>query len=186
MKRSQLELAIHTASTAIGQAQVLVIGSQAILGSFTERDLPERAYQSREVDIAPLTDDENESLATLIDVTAGEWSPFDKKYGFYVQGVGVRTAYLPQGWFDRLVEVRADKSGTSIGLCLEPHDLCAAKLARNDEKDREFVTALVRAKLVDARTIVERIELIDDARFTNPQRATSLSFARHLAGLPLK
>ncbi len=180
MKRSQLNLAITTATKAIGQSHVLVIGSQAILGSFSEQELPERAYQSREVDIAPLDDDDVESLSTLIDAAAGEWSPFDRKHGFYVQGVSVRTAFLPRGWFDRLVEVRPDRAQPSIGLCLEPHDLCAAKLGRNDEKDRDFVTALVRAGLVDLRTISDRIALIDDERFTKSLRARASSFVRHL------
>lgn len=184
MKQSQLNLAIQTATTAIGQSHVLIIGSQAILGSYSERELPVRAYQSREVDIAPLTDDAIESLATLIDAVAGEWSPFDVKHGFYIQGVSVRTAFLPLGWFERLVEVRPSKSESAIGLCLEPHDLCAAKLGRNDEKDRDFVTALVRAHLVDARVIAQRIESIDDARFTKEAKAAAASFAHHLASRP--
>jgi hypothetical protein len=58
--------------------------------------------------------------------------------------------------------------------------LCAAKLGRNDEKDRDFVTALVRAGLVDLRTISDRIALIDDERFTKSLRARASSFVRHL------
>jgi hypothetical protein len=74
VKRSQLNLAITTATKAIGQSHVLVIGSQAILGSFSGQELPERAYQSREVDIAPLDDDDVESLSTLIDAAAVDWA----------------------------------------------------------------------------------------------------------------
>jgi hypothetical protein len=43
---------------------VLVIGSQAILGSYDETRLPARATLSEEVDIAPITDDEDYTLAT--------------------------------------------------------------------------------------------------------------------------
>ena len=180
MKRDQLEAAIVTASVAIGQSHVLVIGSQAILASFDESLLPSRAYQSREVDIAPFEDDERESLATLIDVAAGEWSSFDLKHGYYVQGVSVGTAFLPNGWADRLVEVRPTSAPNIFGLCLEPHDLCAAKMGRNDEKDREFVAALVNARLVDTQLILSRINSIHDQRFTRPHRAAALSFVRHL------
>lgn len=180
MNRAELELAIVTATRAIGQSQVLIIGSQAILGSYNENQLPERATASQEVDIAPLTDDDKESLATKIDATAGEWSPFDVEHGFYVQGVSVRTAYLPEGWATRVIKVRASVSPESVGLCLEPHDLCAAKLARNDQKDREFVAALVKANLVSAEKILDRLRMIADHRFSRVAQRAAQSFVRSL------
>ena len=170
MKRAELELAIAAATRIVAQDRVLIIGSQAILGSFDEHQLPGRAIESREVDIASLDDDQAESLATRLDALAGEWSEFDQKHGFYIQGVSVRAAYLPDGWMDRLVEVVPPTRPESTGLCLDPHDLCAAKLARNDEKDREFVGALVSAGLVDPGLIAERVELITDRRFLSSQR----------------
>lgn len=93
MKRAELELAIVTAAQIIQQNEALVIGSQAILGSFDETVLPSAATMSQEVDIAPLRDDERESLATKIDAGAGEMSPFDVEHGFYVQGVSVSTVF---------------------------------------------------------------------------------------------
>jgi hypothetical protein len=180
MKRKDLELAIYTASNIIRQENVLVIGSQSILGSFTESELPGRATMSQEVDIAPLSDDENESLSTLLDVSAGEWSDFDRVHGFYIQGVSVKTAYLPRLWEERLVRVSPDGHPHIIGLCLEPHDLCAAKIARNDQKDREFVSSLIEAKLVSATTILDRIDAIKDPRFLTVHKEASRSFIQHL------
>src|SRR5665213_3191814 len=105
MKREQLEVAVIAATEIIRQREVLIIGSQAILGSYPEDQLPERATMSNEVDIALLGDDASETLADLIDGQLGEWSDFDRDHGFYVQGVSVRTAYLPDGWQERLVRV---------------------------------------------------------------------------------
>lgn len=180
MNRRELELAIETAAHIVQQDSVLIIGSQAILGSFSETDLPERATASQEVDIAPLDDDERESLATRIDVFAGEWSDFDAEHGFYIQGVSVRTAYLPEGWAGRLVEVTVRSSPEYRGLCLEAHDLCAAKMARNDTKDREFVAALISTGLVHKHVVHERIEAIRDERFGSQQRQMSLDALRGL------
>jgi hypothetical protein len=165
MNRAERELAIASATQIIRQRQVLVIGSQSILGSFSKEELPARATMSAETDIAPLDDDAAETLATLIDALLGEWSDFDRKHGFYVQGVSVRTAYLPEGWETRLVRVEPSTQPGSVGLCLEPHDLCAAKLARFEPNDREFVDALVDSGLVNASAISERIALIRDPRF---------------------
>lgn len=176
MRREELELAIATAARIVQQDRVLVIGSQAILGSYSEDVLPERATMSREVDIAPLEDDAQESLATRIDVLVGEWSPFDDQHGFYVQGVSVRTAYLPEGWAERLVGVEIE--GGSTGLCLESHDLCAAKLGRNDTKDREFVDALITAGLIDPALLRRRFEAIADPRLEDARRVAVHAFLR--------
>lgn len=178
MNRQELQLAILTATNLINQHEVLIIGSQSILGSYDEDDLPSRATASQEIDIAPLEDDETESLATLIDAGAGEWSPFDSLHGFYIQGVSVKTAFLPKGWLERVVKVTAGPQ--SYGLCLEPHDLCAAKLARGDQKDKEFVHALVKALLVDKSTIAQRIEEITDSRFSRVAKSSALELALSL------
>jgi hypothetical protein len=43
------------------------------------------------------------------------------------------------------------------GLCLEPHDLAASKLAAGRPKNFEFVAALLREHLVDPRVVLERV-----------------------------
>jgi hypothetical protein len=83
MRRDQLEHAIRTACQIVGQPAVAVVGSQAILGSFTEDELPPEATMSVEIDILPLADsnDETARLADLIEGVAGEWSPFEEQHG---------------------------------------------------------------------------------------------------------
>jgi hypothetical protein len=72
MRRDQLEHAIRTACQIIEQPAVVVIGSQAILGTFTEDQLPHEATMSVEIDILPIVDDNNEAarLADLIEGVA--------------------------------------------------------------------------------------------------------------------
>lgn len=80
MRRDQLEHAIRTACQITNQDEVIVIGSQAILGTYPEYELPELATRSMEVDILPITDDNNVTmeLADLIVGVAGELSPFEQ------------------------------------------------------------------------------------------------------------
>lgn len=75
MRRAQLEHAIRTACQVIGFPEVIVVGSQAILGTFDEEQLPADATMSIEVDILPIADDEQETarLADLIEGVAGEF-----------------------------------------------------------------------------------------------------------------
>ena len=61
MRRDQLEHAIRTACQIIGHDEVIVVGSQAILGTYQEDDLPIAATMSGEVDILPISDDEAET-----------------------------------------------------------------------------------------------------------------------------
>ncbi|MHA6695769.1 DUF6036 family nucleotidyltransferase [Homoserinimonas sp. A520] len=154
MTRKELDEAIRHATRVTQQRDVLIIGSQAILGSYNEGELPERATLSEEVDIAPITDDEDYTLATIIDAELGEWSQFHQDHGFYVQGVNVMTSVLPNGWETRTVLVAPDGPGGALARCLDPHDLCAAKLVRGEAKDLEFVDALVEAGLIDPVSLV--------------------------------
>ena len=51
MRRDQLEHAIRTACQIIGHREVIVIGSQSILGTFRDDQLPAGATMSIEVDL---------------------------------------------------------------------------------------------------------------------------------------
>lgn len=165
MRRDQLEHAIRTACQIIGHPEVIVVGSQSILGSFDETQLPADATMSIEVDILPIADDNDETarLADVIEGIAGEFSPFEELHGFSIDGVDLSTSVLPHGWRDRLVKVRnantAAPGGDPVftGWCLDKEDLCVAKLCAFREKDQNFVAALIRAGLVDRQIIAERL-----------------------------
>lgn len=108
MRRDQLEHAIRTACQIIGRSEVIVVGSQSILGTFSQDELPADATMSIEVDILPIADDNDETvrLADLIEGVAGELSPFEELHGFSIDGVDLETSVLPAGWRARLVKVR--------------------------------------------------------------------------------
>jgi hypothetical protein len=80
MRRDQLEHAIRTACQIIDRREVIVVGSQAILGTYDENELPAAATMSVEIDILPIAADEAETvqLADLIEGAAGEFSPFEE------------------------------------------------------------------------------------------------------------
>lgn len=153
MRRDQLEHAIRTACQVIGHPEVIVVGSQAILGSFAEEELPSEATMSLEVDILPLAGDNEQTayLSDLIEGVAGEFSPFEDLHGFSIDGVDLRTSILPAGWRERLVRVSNTNTTAPggepqfTGWCLNKEDLCVAKLCALREKDRNFVAALVDA-----------------------------------------
>ncbi|MDP9906758.1 DUF6036 family nucleotidyltransferase [Arthrobacter bambusae] len=174
MRRDELEHAIRAATDVIHGDRVIVIGSQSILGSFTEDQLPATITMSDAVDIAPFSDDDAGTLADSIDSVLGEWSPFHKEFGFYVQAAERETAVLPDDWEYRLVGVRNERTRNSTGLCLDPYDLCAAKLIAARPKDHAFVLALIESSLIERVRLVDRIRLIDPSE---PRRDAALSWA---------
>lgn len=164
MRRDQLEHAIRAAAQLVGLDSVVVIGSQSILGTWSEDMLPPEATMSREVDILPLTlsPADTEELAEKLGAL-GELTLFDETHGFHIDGVDMTTAVLPQGWHERLVPVKSWSAGTNkeyTGLCLDPLDLCVAKLIAHRDKDRQFVQALLTAELVRASDLLERLALV--------------------------
>lgn len=158
MHRTDLENLVRVVCEALQETQVLVFGSQAILGTFEYYALPEEATRSIEADLVVIGDGHRQSeAADQVDAVAGEWSPYQTRYGVYAQGIERRTAMLSPGWAERLVPLRSERTNYYTAWCLEVHDLCSSKLLANREKDREFVTALLREELLRVSTVRERI-----------------------------
>ena len=155
MKRSELEHLIRAAAAVTDQYEIVVVGSQSVLGAVP--DAPEVLLQSREADCYPL---HRPDLADVIDGAIGELSPFDERFGYYAQGVGPETAILPAGWEGRLVKIQNENTDLKIGYCLEPHDLAASKLAVGRDKDWPFVEAILRHQIVNEKIVEERIALL--------------------------
>jgi hypothetical protein len=165
MRRDQLEHAIRTACQIIDASEVIIVGSQAILGTYGEDELPAAATMSAEVDVLPIadTDVDTERLADAIEGVAGELSQFEQTHGYSIDGVDLTTSALPDGWRLRLVRVQNSNTAAPggdqrfTGWCVDKEDLCVAKLCALREKDQNFVAALLDARLVDANVISERL-----------------------------
>lgn len=153
MKREELEHAIRAACDVSGDTEVYVFGSQAILGQFP--DAPETLRQSAEADIAPV---HAVDMVDDIDAHLGELSSFHQAFGFYVHGVAIEAAVLPNGWQRRAIPVRNANTNNATGWCVEAHDLAASKLAAFREKDRDFVRVLIAEELVAPRKLLLRIK----------------------------
>lgn len=152
MKRSELEHLIRAAGRIAGDREIVVIGSQSVLGQFP--DAPPALCRSMEGDLYPKSKPE---LADKVDGAIGEGSRFHEQFGYYAQGVGTDTATLPRGWQRRLVRVENENTGGYAGLCLEVHDLAISKYAAGRQKDLEFTRELARHRMTDKRTLLKRL-----------------------------
>lgn len=151
MRRVELEHVIRAAAEVSEDDEIVVIGSQSILGQFP--DPPATLLVSREADVYPRNHPER---ADEIDGSLGDGSYFDSAFGYYAHAVGPETATLPAGWERRLIAVRNPNTGGATGWCLEIHDLLLSKCVAGRERDWEFVEDALRHRLADPGELGER------------------------------
>ena len=161
MHREQLAHLLRAASRVTDRRDLLVIGSQSVLGTWEEDELPEAAVLSMEANLA-VFDDTLGELADRISGAIGELSSFDQALGYHADGVGVETAVLPAG------------GGTGSWCSIRPTPNRAAacawsrttasisKLVVGRPKDLVFADALEGASLVSPATLLDRIDWLDD------------------------
>lgn len=159
MRRQELAHILRASCQIAQDADVLVIGSQAILGTFDDDELPELVRLSREADIAFL-DDPDRGKADAVEGVIGEMSTFHDTNRVYAEGVHIDTAELPAGWRERLVTWSLRSSAPATPRFVEPHDLVLSKLAAGRNKDIVFAASLLDAHLVDLHVLLDRAEAL--------------------------
>lgn len=181
MTRDQLEHVIRAAAAVAADDDIVVIGSQAVLGQFP--DAPGELLTSNEADVWPRNHPERWEL---IDGAIGELSLFHDTFGYYAQGVGPETAVLPAGWEARLVRVSSPATRDATGWCLEIHDLVASKYVAGREKDLAFVRAAIVHGMVDRETLLRRLAEtpLDPRRKAELIALVETDFARATAPRP--
>ncbi len=101
---------------------------------------------------------ENPEASEHINALFGEGSQFHRTHGFYIDGVDENTATLPADWQTRAITrpvTVGDRLVTAIAPC--PEDIIVSKLARLDEKDKEFILAFHAVRPLDPDVIERRI-----------------------------
>ena len=151
MNKQQLDHVLRAAGRITGESQFIIIGSQSLHAS--RPDLPDQILGSVEVDLIAAKNVERTEWLNAI----GVHSQFHETYGYYADPVDVKTATLPQGWRDRLVELPPGDTEGVRGMCLEPHDLAIAKYVANRDKDRVFVSELARRGIISRSELLSRL-----------------------------
>lgn len=152
---------IRAACRVAEQDQVLVIGSQSVLGTYGELELPEESTFSEEADVFPLFDDADGTKSTQIDGTLVEQVSSTRRSDTTLRALTAVPPPLPAGWAERLVPIET-RTPTTTRAGAWTCTICAVqKLIANRDKDRAFVTALIHDDLVLVSYIRERLELTE-------------------------
>lgn len=178
MRRSDLEHIIRAAGEIAGVKEIIILGSQSILGQFpslgeenfdnennVKIGLPPVEFNPCKSAEADIMVPENEELADEIEGAIGEFSHFHETHGYYAQAVDSTTSKLPKKWKERLITISNENTNGIKGLCLEIHDLAISKLFASREKDIEFFKSLIALKLIEKKILLERLEESPFERF---------------------
>ena len=150
---ADLDAAVRRIGEHFDTPAVIVFGSQAILVGW--EDAPADFRVTPEIDLLPanaaswndaslagggLTHDDE------IDGLFGEGTPFEERFGFYVDGVDRTTAVLPEDWPSRAV---FRTMGPVTAVAPSPEDLIVSKLYAGRDKDRAYIRDYARLRGLD-------------------------------------
>jgi hypothetical protein len=149
MRKIELRKAVQAAAEIAGDSEFIIIGSQAFHGHSTKA--PAEVLLSQECDLFPKNRPET---ANLLQSKLGRGTSFARKNGFFVDVVTPELATLPNGWERRLKPLRF---GRATAHCLGLADLVISKIAAGRIKDREFVAAILKLKIVNLKDLDRRL-----------------------------
>jgi hypothetical protein len=139
MNRFQFEHVVKAAAAVAGIPEIVVVGSQAVLG--LNPNPPPALLASIEVDLCPLGG--GEEATDAIEGALGIGSAFHSSHQYYAHGVGPDTATLPRNWLSRAVRVSTPYMAGAVAICPCATDLAISKLAAGREKDMAYVAVMV-------------------------------------------
>jgi hypothetical protein len=174
MKREELDHIVGAAANITGEDEFVIVGSQAILGSYPQP--PEVLLQSMEADIYPARAPEK---SIEIDGQLGDGSMFHRTFGYYAHGVGPETAKAPAGWEGRLVRSaippRVVSARRPVAYFLEAYDLVLSKCVAGRPRDWDYARAAIAAGLVEVPELLARIPELPVAKPYQDQFRTMLA-----------
>ena len=176
MKAADLEHVIRAAA-AITNDEIVVIGSQAVLGA--QKEPPAEMLESMDADIYPLA---TPARAIEIDGVLGDGSDFHEQFGYYGHGVGPETPIPPDGWETRLTKKVYPANELwktpAVAWFLSVDDLVLAKLAAGRPKDLTFAEEAIRSGLVDVDNLKRGLELMPESHREVTQERLATAAAR--------
>lgn len=157
MTRDELAHIVRAAHQVTGDPHLVVLGSQALLGSFPEAWLPSAVSSGSRADLA-FVDDSSARRSTAIDTGLGGSSYFQERFRVHARCTPLDPATLPVGWRERAVPYRFGEVGGSAAVCLEPHDVVLSQMLTCRERAHELAAALLDAFLIVWQTLLGRVD----------------------------
>lgn len=150
MDRNDIARLLVEAKRITNHRDYVVIGSLSVLGAVAHP--PVSMTGSIDVDLYPKNDP---GRASEVAIALGMGSEFEKTYGYYADAVSPMLPTLPEGWNERLIEVKFD-AGVSAWF-LDPNDAAISKYVRGELRDHEWIHSGLDAGILSLPTVEYRL-----------------------------
>jgi len=135
------------------------------LGGFAIAVLYGLERTTSDVDVISVTP--RQTIPQLVEV-AGKGSALHRKYGVYLDVVGVAT--VPENYEERLTQVCADEFQKIRLFALDAYDIALAKIERNIQRDRDDIKHLAKVTPFDIEILKSIYENELRIYLGNPER----------------
>ncbi len=134
-----------------GHKEIVVIGSNAVLGVAPHTSIPPEMSMSADLDAYLRHDPPRTGSVTA---QLGEDSEFHRQTGIFLDVVSPGLVTAPDGWEARMIEVAHKELRLWF---LDPCDAAISKLARGEPRDMRWVTAGLAAGIIAAPVLRARM-----------------------------
>lgn len=158
MNRTKLTHILRAIATITNETSFVIVGSASVL--LTSKNIPLQMLNTNEIDVfAPDVADEEE-FSLLVDGSIGRGSQFDRTFSYFGDGVSSKTAIMPTDWRNRSQTV--DGLGLPGIKVIVPdiNDIAISKMMAWRDKDKEWLQAGVRSKILAPNQMRERLSLL--------------------------
>lgn len=158
MSREKLAHILRAIAGVTGEARLVLIGSATVL--LRARNIPLAMLNTNEIDVYPPDAADCEYFVDLVSGALGRGSQFDRTFNYFGDGVSPTTAKMPGDWRERSKAVKVPGAPGVEVIVPDLNDIALAKMMAWRDKDRDWLIAGVRSKILDPRLMRERIALL--------------------------
>jgi hypothetical protein len=154
MRLDSLKHLARAASSLAEPERLVVFGSASLLATFPELGDDHGGPLAKTFDADFVPEPWDDERAHLLHVTLGKNEEFHIHFGYYADIIKpVVFEQFPKGWEERLIPV----PGVEHALCLDPHDMAAAKCQAGRPKDIELLVLLLTTGRLKPDLVRERL-----------------------------
>ena len=155
MNREKIAHLLRAIAGVTGETKLALVGSATVL--LRAKNIPAAMLNTNEIDVFSPNAPDEELFVDLVSGSLGRGSQFDRTFNYFGDGVTSRTAKMPSDWRERAKIVDVPTVQGIEVLVPDLNDIALAKMMAWREKDRDWLQAGVRSKILDLDAMRARL-----------------------------
>ena len=165
MTREKVAHILRAIAAVTGEARLVLVGSATVL--LRAKNIPAAMLNTNEIDVFSPDAADEEMFVDLVSGSLGRASQFDRTFNYFGDGVTSKTARMPSDWRDRTKIIDVPTLPNVEVMVPDLNDIALAKMSAWRDKDREWLKAGVRSKILDPNAMRGRLALLPPSEVPN-------------------